>query len=260
MLYHDKHGHAFTEKYLVVPITVAGVTHKNGRRHRQTILRRIYWKDDPYQKVDGVDIVATTFNDEPAVEVWVYNKKIREMIGYVPKQEASFVHSISEYFESSIDFDVYGGGKASDGTELSYGASVTLRFHTPPGTENVDPVPPPEPEHKEEPKPSLHDRTYELYHKMYPDEKGNLYTPVTGTEHTAIIIKKARSGKTHRIVVYNPESDTIGCFDKDMHFISGVRPRPKAGSKKKSGSTGHPFFWAFVIISFILGVASAIFK
>lgn len=128
----DQFGHDVGEKYTFVPITVAGVTFKNGRRSRQTILRAIFWKDDPYRSVENVELVPTAFNGEPAVEIWVSSKKERELIGYVPKEEASYVHSHMHLFDGYFDFEVYGGGNASDGTKLSYGASITLRFSNDP--------------------------------------------------------------------------------------------------------------------------------
>ena len=134
MAKQDQYGHEFNDSYLFVRINVAGVTYKNGRRHRQTILRQIYWKDEPYQHVDGVDIVPTLYEGEPAVEIWVFNKNTREMIGYVPKKEASFVYQNFSLYDGYFDFEVFGGGTARDGTSLSYGASLVLRFQTPPGT------------------------------------------------------------------------------------------------------------------------------
>ena len=126
----DQYGHEANDTYTFVPIKVAGVTYKNGRRSRQTILRQIKWKDDPYQRLDGIDLIPTEYEGFPAVEIWVYNKKAREMIGYVPKTEASFVHSRVSNFAGYFDFEIYGGGKKSDGSSLSYGASLVLRFST----------------------------------------------------------------------------------------------------------------------------------
>lgn len=139
----DQFGHDVNANYTFVPITVAGVTFKNGRRSRQTILRAIYWKDDPYRSVENVELVPTTFNDEPAVEVWVSSKKEREMIGYVPKEEAAYVHSHMNLYDGYFHFEVYGGGTSADGTKLSYGASVTLRFANDPNAVLTPDIPTP---------------------------------------------------------------------------------------------------------------------
>lgn len=118
-------NHIVTAMYIICPITVSGVTFKNGRRSRQTILREIYWKDEPYDKVDTsscVELVKTEFEGNPAVEVWVKSKSAREMIGYIPKSEASFFAEHLEDFLGITDFHVYGGG------DHSYGCSFSARF------------------------------------------------------------------------------------------------------------------------------------
>lgn len=139
----DEYGHEVNEKYTFVPIRVAGVTHKNGRRSRQTILRQIYWKDEPYEKLEDencIDLVATEYDGEPAVEVWVHSKKAREMIGYVPKKEAAFVAGRIEDLDTVFDFTVSGGGKTPDGEAVPYGAGLTIRLRNSTAPK-ADPVP-----------------------------------------------------------------------------------------------------------------------
>lgn len=114
-----------------VRIKVAGVTHKNGRRGRQTILRQIRWKDGDYKRLDPEDCIRlklTEYEGEPAVEVWVHSTQAEEMIGYVPREELSFVAPNMAAFDGAYDLEVYGGGQAEDGTRLSYGATFTARF------------------------------------------------------------------------------------------------------------------------------------
>lgn len=128
----DQFGHEVTSLYTFVPIKVAGVTFKNGRRWRQTILKQIRWKEEPYQNLDGIQLVASEYNGEPSVEVWAYNKKSREMIGYIPKKEAEYCHSHIDSFVDTFNFEVYGGGSLPDGTKISYGASFVARFQNDP--------------------------------------------------------------------------------------------------------------------------------
>lgn len=121
----DSLGHEMNDLYIFCPITVAGVTFKNGRRHRQSILRAIYWKDSPYHRINKsscLDFVKTEFDGKPAVEVWVSGVGVREMIGYIPKAEAAFFAEHLDSFHSIFDFEVYGGG------DHSYGCSFVARF------------------------------------------------------------------------------------------------------------------------------------
>lgn len=118
-------GHRQNSTYEFVPCKVAGVTFKNGRRSRQTILRQIKWRDEPYDK-DYIDITLqlSEFDGEPAVEVWANE----EQIGYVPKNQAPFFANNWERCDSVFDFEVHGGGTLEDGEKISYGASFIARF------------------------------------------------------------------------------------------------------------------------------------
>lgn len=138
---HDEFGHNMNDYFTFVPLRVAGVTYKNGRRSRQTILRNIYFKDDPYSQVDKdncIDFVATNFEGDKAVEIWVFNKKTREQIGYVPRNEASFFFNNLPRLHSCFDFTISGGGKNVEGDQISWGAGFTARFFNLPGQGKVD--------------------------------------------------------------------------------------------------------------------------
>ena len=144
--FYDDLGHEIGSVNTFVKITVAGVTYKNGRRNRQTILRQIYWKDTPYNRIDPedcIDLVPTEYEGSPAVEVWVRNKKAREQIGYIPKEEATFFYDNMYRYDGHFDFEVYGGGITSEGKRLNYGASFTARFKN---TGNEFPASSPSPE------------------------------------------------------------------------------------------------------------------
>lgn len=116
-------GHRQGSLYEFVDTTVAGVTFSNGRRQRQTILRQIYWKDEPYHRDIEVNLRVSAFEGQPAVEVWVNE----EQIGYVPKDQAAFYAQNMYRFDSVFDFEVCGGG-SRNGEQVSYGASFTTRF------------------------------------------------------------------------------------------------------------------------------------
>lgn len=128
----DENGYIITSAYTLIRVKVAGVSFKNGRRGRQTILREIKWHDDPYKTIDTencIDLVKTEYEGSPAVEVWVFNKKSREQIGYIPKEHLPFILENWDRYNTSHSFEVYGGGNDEEGKRLSYGASFTCSFH-----------------------------------------------------------------------------------------------------------------------------------
>lgn len=117
--------------YQFMRFSVAGVTFKNGRRSRQTILREIFWKDESYKHFDSERSVGPKLSEvdgKPAVEIWVHGDNEPEMIGYVPKEELPFVLSHWELYAGVTEFEVYGGGKSANGEKISFGASLTMRF------------------------------------------------------------------------------------------------------------------------------------
>lgn len=127
----DEYGNHIGPYFTLCETSVAGVTYKNGRRSRQTILRQIFWKDEPYQRVNKskcIDLVATTFEGEPAVEVWVHHKQSREQIGYIPKELSAFFHENLYRLDMCEDFEVYGGGVGSDGERHNFGCKFVAKF------------------------------------------------------------------------------------------------------------------------------------
>lgn len=137
----DDYGNYIGDYFTTSKVRVAGVTHKNGRRSRQTILRQLFWKDDPYQRVNKnkcIDLVATTFNGEPAVEVWIHHKQSREQLGYIPKDMALFFHQNLYRLNLCENFEVYGGGIGADGERYSFGCSFTADFMNTVGQGKVD--------------------------------------------------------------------------------------------------------------------------
>lgn len=117
-------GHRQGKLYEFVPVKVAGVTFKNGRRHRQTILRQIMWKDEPYDGDLDVTLRQGEYEGQPTVEVWVNE----EQIGFVPKDQVAFFVQNWHRLHSVFDLDVYGGSKHDDGQRNAYGATFVARF------------------------------------------------------------------------------------------------------------------------------------
>lgn len=117
-------GHRQGSLYEFVPVTVAGVTFSNGRRQRQTILRQIYWKDEPYNKELDVTLRQGEYEGAPTVEVWVNE----EQIGFVPKEQVPFFVQNWHRLHSVFDLEVSGGGKRPDGERVPFGATFTARF------------------------------------------------------------------------------------------------------------------------------------
>jgi flagellar basal body-associated protein FliL len=117
-------GHRQGTMYEFVPVKVAGVTFKNKRRHRQTILRQIKWKDEPYDGKLDVILRQGAYEGQPTVEVWVNE----EQIGFVPKGQVPFFVQNWHRLHSVFDFDVYGGSKHDDGERNAFGASFVARF------------------------------------------------------------------------------------------------------------------------------------
>ncbi len=119
------------DTYQFMRFSVAGVTFKNGRRSRQTILRSIFWKDEPYKHFNAERDVGpklTEFNGQPAVEIWVRGDEEPELIGYVPKTELPFVLSHWDRYAGVSCFEVSGGGTDADGERINFGASIGMRF------------------------------------------------------------------------------------------------------------------------------------
>jgi len=99
---------------------VAGVTFKNGRRSRQTILRAMYFKDAPFDKGDmELTIERGEWEGKPAFGVFVNG----EQIGNVPAEHAQFVADNFSRLDGITHIEVYGGGEGRN-----YGAEIILRF------------------------------------------------------------------------------------------------------------------------------------
>lgn len=113
-------------EYIFERFNVAGVTFKNGRKSRQTILRKIKFRDEPYS--DGLDLGLSYYEYEgaPAYNVTVND----EIIGSVPADKVAYIDElmVAGKIVGVTYIKVYGGGRDSDGNPLSYGAEITIKI------------------------------------------------------------------------------------------------------------------------------------
>ena len=100
-------------------MNIAGVTFKDGRKSRQTILRRLYWKDAPFDHDEAeVTLVREEWEGKPAFAVMLNGEKA----GYVPAEHTQFNADNYERCDSVTHIE------AHCGKEDIYGAEITIRF------------------------------------------------------------------------------------------------------------------------------------
>lgn len=113
------------EPYEFLRIKLAGVTFKNGRKSRQTILRAIKFRDGEFAEGVELELKRYEWEGQPAYGVYANGQQI----GSVP---ADMVPYISDNYERIIDFagiEVYGGGRDAEGYAKSYGCEVILKLN-----------------------------------------------------------------------------------------------------------------------------------
>lgn len=105
--------------YDFLKMKIAGVTFKDGRKSRQTILRRLYWKDEPFDKENAeVILEREEYEGKPAFAVLLNGEKA----GYVPAEEVPFIVDNYDRCDGVTHIKAYCG--AND----IYGAEITIRF------------------------------------------------------------------------------------------------------------------------------------
>ncbi|WP_099468359.1 hypothetical protein [Konateibacter massiliensis] len=114
----DKQAYDFFE------FKVAGVTFKNGRKSRQTILRAVNFKDAPFDKDIFLELRPYEYEGQPAYGVYVND----EQIGSVPKEHIAFISDNYSRIDALSNIKVYGGGRNEVNKPISYGAVVTVRL------------------------------------------------------------------------------------------------------------------------------------
>ena len=98
---------------------IAGVTFKDGRKSRQTIIRRLYWKDEPFDKNEAeVVLERGEYEGKPAFAVILNGQKA----GYVPAEHVQFIEENFARCDGVTHIEAYCG--AND----IYGAEIIIRF------------------------------------------------------------------------------------------------------------------------------------
>lgn len=101
---------------------IAGVTFKDGRKSRQTIIRRLYWKDEPFDKNEAeVVLDRGEYEGKPAFAVILNGQKA----GYVPAEHVQFIEENFARCDGVTHIEAYCG--AND----IYGAEIIIRFRKP---------------------------------------------------------------------------------------------------------------------------------
>lgn len=105
--------------YEFIRTKIAGVTFKDGRKSRQTILRRLYWKDEPFDKnAAEVTLERGEYEGKPAFAVMLNGEKA----GYVPAEHAQFVEDNFDRCDGVTNIEAY------HGKDDIYGAEIIIRF------------------------------------------------------------------------------------------------------------------------------------
>lgn len=102
---------------------VAGVTFKNGRRHRQSILRQIYYRDEPYQN-PTIRLERYEYEGEAAFAVYANDGQV----GNISKSDIPYVLKHWNDYIGVSEFSVYGGGALDDGELCNYGMRINVKF------------------------------------------------------------------------------------------------------------------------------------
>ncbi|MCL2107783.1 MAG: hypothetical protein FWH20_00360 [Oscillospiraceae bacterium] len=105
--------------YEEVEIKVAGVTFKNGRKHRQTILRKIKFRDDEFANNCQVSIEQYDFEGEVALGVYVNGQQI----GNIPRDKKEWLIENGDRIVGGFNLKVYGGDNGK-----SFGAIIKLKL------------------------------------------------------------------------------------------------------------------------------------
>lgn len=105
--------------YEFLKTKIAGVTFKDGRKSRQTILRRLYWKDDPFDKNEAeVTLERGEYEGKPAFAVILNGHKA----GYIPAEHTQFIEDNFTRCDGVTHIEAYCG------TNDIYGAEIIIRF------------------------------------------------------------------------------------------------------------------------------------
>lgn len=100
--------------------TVVGVTFKNGRKSRQTILRKLRYGDPPFGYGATIELEKYDFEGEDAIGVYADG----EQVGNISRKDLPWLLDHWEDYFSVSEYDIHGGGG------LSYGMDIRVCFRT----------------------------------------------------------------------------------------------------------------------------------
>lgn len=99
-------------------VTVVGVTFRNGRRQRQTILRQIRFHDPPYKSEPEIRLERYLCEGEDAIAVYADT----EQVGNISRADLPFFLEHWDEYSGVDEFDVKGG------TDTSFGLDIRAVF------------------------------------------------------------------------------------------------------------------------------------
>lgn len=112
--------------YEYIKFNVAGVTFKNGSQSRQTLLRKIKFRDPPFDTNNNyIELSTYEYEGEDAIAVNVNNLQI----GNVPKDNVKYLIDNWDRIDRPTALDIIGGGTDSEGNKLNYGATLYIRLN-----------------------------------------------------------------------------------------------------------------------------------
>lgn len=110
-----------TESYQYIAYKIVGVTFKNGRKSRQTILRHIKYLDSPFDTNKAeVSVIPFLYENHPAFEIRVNN----EPVGNISAEDISSLNEIYSQIVDVFTLQVKGNGK-----EQPFGAEIVFRIN-----------------------------------------------------------------------------------------------------------------------------------
>lgn len=113
------------EPYEFLRIKLAGVTFKNGRKSRQSILRAIKFRDGEFS--DGVELELQPYEWEGQPAYGVYANG--QQIGSVPADKVAYITENKDRIIGFSAIEVYGGGRGEEGQVKNFGCEVVLKLN-----------------------------------------------------------------------------------------------------------------------------------
>jgi len=99
---------------------VVGVTFDD----RQSTIRKVYFKDAPYNNDPVARLNKTEHEGEAAFSVSINDK----VVGYISKDKVPFVLERWENYSEITYYEVFGGGVLPSGESGNYGISIRVKF------------------------------------------------------------------------------------------------------------------------------------